>query len=248
MSFKFYLMRHAEAESGEELDPTRELTETGHQQAKMMAKWIKRQGIKPDLLLQSNMHRAHQTAKRIEHRLGVERTTLGYPLDPNATADTAWAAVKAAAAREKAKEVIAVTHGPLIEKLMAYLVGSPIPANFSFAHAAIAHLHVTRGGLVFHWMVTPNVVARDEDEMALVTHDAHAAIEAALSTVEAVIEADDDDTAGKKRWILGASGNHCDDCQSNADAGWIDEDDSFPSGDDDAPAHPNCDCEVEYGV
>lgn len=187
---KLYLQRHAESESGPQLDPTRELTETGHQQAKMMAKWIKRQGIEPDLLLVSNMHRAKQTAKRIEHRLDIPQTVLGYPLDPDATPDTAWSALKGAAKRAKAKEVIAVTHGPLIEKLMAYLLGSPVPANFHFSHAAIAHFEVKPGGIVFHWLVTPNVVARDEDEMDAVTSDARATIEAALAVVEALEGAD----------------------------------------------------------
>lgn len=31
-----------------------------------------------------------------------------------------------------------------------------------------------------------------------------------------------------------------DECQDNEDAGWIDIDDTFPSGDDTIPAHPNC--------
>ena len=44
----------------------------------------------------------------------------------------------------------------------------------------------------------------------------------------------------KKEWLLGA--NPCDDCLDNADAGPIDLDDAFPSGDDAPPAHPNCQC------
>ena len=54
-----------------------------------------------------------------------------------------------------------------------------------------------------------------------------------------------------KRWILGpggASGN-CELCNDNADAGWIDMDDIFEGVEEDIdepPAHPNCECEVEY--
>ncbi len=40
---------------------------------------------------------------------------------------------------------------------------------------------------IMHWMVTPNVVARDEDELDLVTSEAQAAVEAALDLVEAVL-------------------------------------------------------------
>lgn len=46
----------------------------------------------------------------------------------------------------------------------------------------------------------------------------------------------------KKEWLLGD--NPCEICQGNADAGAIDVDDEFPSGDDGSPAHPRCECAV----
>jgi phosphohistidine phosphatase len=179
---KFYLQRHAEAESGMQMDPTRELTETGHQQAKLMAKWIKRQGIKPDLLLQSNFKRSQQTAKRVEHRLDIEPITT-HLLDPDTDPEICWDGIKA-----YGKDVVlAVTHGPLVEKMLAYLTGSPLPRQFHFEHGAIAHFTTTTGKRgVMHWLVTPNVVARDEDEQDLVTSDVTRTVEAALDLVEAV--------------------------------------------------------------
>jgi len=36
----------------------------------------------------------------------------------------------------------------------------------------------------------------------------------------------------------------CDDCQENADASPIGIDDTFPSGDTEPPAHPNCMCSL----
>ena len=50
-----------------------------------------------------------------------------------------------------------------------------------------------------------------------------------------------DSGATEKSWV----GGTCEACQENADAGWIDMDDTFPSGDDEPPAHPNCDCDIE---
>jgi phage portal protein BeeE len=38
----------------------------------------------------------------------------------------------------------------------------------------------------------------------------------------------------------------CDDCQANEEAGWIDVDEDFPSGDSDVPFHPNCKCSTRY--
>lgn len=53
----------------------------------------------------------------------------------------------------------------------------------------------------------------------------------------------------KKSWLI--LEDACDICQENADAGAIDLDDTFPSGDDAPGAHPNCRCvlvpEVEEG-
>lgn len=47
----------------------------------------------------------------------------------------------------------------------------------------------------------------------------------------------------KKEWLL-SEDEPCDDCVDNADAGAIDLDDVFPSGDDAPPLHPNCRCVV----
>jgi hypothetical protein len=44
----------------------------------------------------------------------------------------------------------------------------------------------------------------------------------------------------RKEWILGP--NPCEICQENADAGPIDLDEAFPSGDDAPSAHPWCEC------
>ena len=51
-----------------------------------------------------------------------------------------------------------------------------------------------------------------------------------------------------KTWQL--SNEHADDdeCDENADEGAIPLDEPFPSGDDTAPGHPNCKCDVVPGV
>ena len=48
----------------------------------------------------------------------------------------------------------------------------------------------------------------------------------------------------KKEWIRSANDAECDICESNEMQGPIDLDDSFDSGDDTSPAHPNCECAV----
>lgn len=47
-----------------------------------------------------------------------------------------------------------------------------------------------------------------------------------------------------KKWIVGSNHDDDDECDDNADAGVIGIDEDFPSGDDFAPAHPRCTCDV----
>ena len=73
-----------------------------------------------------------------------------------------------------------------------------------------------------------------------------------IDNLLALIEADYYyDYVNEKRWVLGpggASGN-CETCNDNADLGWIGDDEVFEGTDGDIdgpPAHPNCECELEY--
>ena len=62
------------------------------------------------------------------------------------------------------------------------------------------------------------------------------------ASMETYREARDYGVKLKKSWILGE--DPCEICQANADQGSIPLDDEFDSGDDTAPAHPNCECAV----
>lgn len=55
------------------------------------------------------------------------------------------------------------------------------------------------------------------------------------------------DTVLVKRVVEGASASGtCELCEENIDAGWIDSEDVYPSGDDGPEFHPNCVCVEEY--
>ncbi len=83
-------------------------------------------------------------------------------------------------------------------------------------------------------------------------------IDAAVALAEATLEAlgarlDEKtgeyyyDTTLVKRVVAGASASGtCEQCEENIEAGWIDADDVYPSGDDGPGFHPNCVCEEEY--
>jgi phosphohistidine phosphatase SixA len=209
---KLYLMRHAQPVDGMRMDPTRPLTDTGKDQARMMAKWLNKQLPASDLLLQSNFKRSQSTAKRIGKKLDLDPVTVG-SLDPDGTPEQAWEDIQRLGAGKES--VIAVTHAPLVQKLTAYLTGSDTPGSIHFPHAAVAHMEPT-------------------PPRAKVT-------EAQLQKRSKRLREGADEGATEKSWV----GGTCEVCQENADAGWIDMDEQFPSGDDEPPAHPNCGCELE---
>ncbi len=50
-----------------------------------------------------------------------------------------------------------------------------------------------------------------------------------------------------KRVTAGSSvAGTCEECDENIEAGWIDSEDVYPSGDDGPEFHPGCVCEEEY--
>jgi hypothetical protein len=105
--------------------------------------------------------------------------------------------------------------------------------DLSFAPGSVAMVSPST-----NWLVTAEIVLPDQ-----------AIVEAARALTESLTPrersqklreaADSGDT--EKSWV----GGTCEACQENADAGWIPIDDAFPSGDDEPPAHPNCECELE---
>jgi len=51
---------------------------------------------------------------------------------------------------------------------------------------------------------------------------------------------------GRDQKMWQANPDACADCQENETGDWLPIDESFPSGDDTIPAHPNCECAVQY--
>jgi len=104
-------------------------------------------------------------------------------------------------------------------------------------------LHVVASGVA----ESPRLEAKRMDEIAAVAR--------ALNFLADLIEARGEyyyEEQNVKRWILdggGKSGN-CETCEDNADRDWIPDEDTFEDvegGDiDGPPAHPNCECELEY--
>lgn len=262
---KFYLMRHAEAESGEQMDPTRELTSIGWKQIPIMADFLKTQTNKIALIMHSEFTRGKDTAEELGKLLDVE--TMQTPaLGPGAKVRRAWDAIQDEIEKlNDGDELLVVSHGPLINLLMALLLESGEGDKFHFSHASIAHLDTETPldtedpgdqPCYLHWFVTAKLVNRmmEDNRKAIieVKRVAAAALRVVAASVDvaagqtrsARLQEAVDDGDEEKQWV----GGTCEVCMENADAGWIPIDDEFPSGDDEPPAHPNCSCELETRI
>jgi phosphohistidine phosphatase SixA len=148
---KLYLMRHCLTDEGARDDPNRTLDDTGRAQAKVIKKFLKLAEVNPDLVISSDYARAHDTAKVVNR--GVEIVTTS-ALEPDSTVAKAWKAILKLAG--DAKSVLVVTHGPLIQPLLASVAFCFDP-QFNWEHGAVAYVNTHESR--FRWFVTPKLAA-----------------------------------------------------------------------------------------
>lgn len=201
---KFYLMRHAEAEKGPELDITREITSIGEKQATWIAKFLLTQTDKIKLVLHSDMHRGQQTAEIVADILGVD-TAQDPHVGPVSEPTEVMKAIKQAWKQNQLgdDELVVIGHGPSINKFAAWLLNSGEGDKFHFSHGSVCHFDTQdpetygpenkgiegRGEGVrayLHWMVTAKLVKRAmKQDLEAVIKETAAVVEALADLVEA---------------------------------------------------------------
>ena len=183
---RLYLQRHAEAESGEPLDPTRQLTSTGRAQIRTMGEFLVHQIGRVDLVISSPFVRALETARGMASALGCDVIETSPALDPDGKSSVAWSDIdiltRLYCPEPDTAHVLVVSHHPLISDLAQMLCGVKTDEG-KFHHAAVMHIHP---GVGMEYFVPPKVVERDEAEV----------IEAAAEVLEALIE--DEEQVGRE--------------------------------------------------
>ncbi len=150
-----FLIRHAEAVPDATTDMSRELTETGREQARKLARAFQRLEIKPDAIVVSPYVRAQQT---VETMLADGRE----PKPPVHTFDEIGFEVRPKKIVKFVKKlgvetVAIVGHQPGLSRLAAWLVGSK-KAQIDLDKAGVAKINcndLEKGGGVLEWLVTP---------------------------------------------------------------------------------------------
>jgi phosphohistidine phosphatase len=118
---QLYLVRHAEAVSGEP-DELRPLTPEGREAARELGRRLAAQGIRPDAVLTSPLLRARETAAELARPAGLEAEP-DERLAPGASPEDVRAV-----ADERGSTVVVVGHQPDCGKIAAALTGGAEPA------------------------------------------------------------------------------------------------------------------------
>jgi phosphohistidine phosphatase len=111
---RLFVIRHAEAESGEP-DELRRLSPEGREQARELGKRLAAEGVRPDAILTSPLLRARETGEALAAEIGAESES-SEALAPGATAAGVRAAVEG-----RGETVLVVGHQPDCGQIAAEL-------------------------------------------------------------------------------------------------------------------------------
>lgn len=156
---RLYLQRHCQAEDGDPLDPTRQLTQQGREDAKTMAAFLAREVPHCHALLTSGFSRALETAQPEAEALDCEPITSPL-LDPDGDTKRAWRYIQAMAKGSgDDANIVVITHHPLCNNLLELLTGAKVD-GVHWEHGAVAHVHhdVVTGEARLAWMVPPHLL------------------------------------------------------------------------------------------
>jgi phosphohistidine phosphatase len=111
---RLFVIRHAEAESGEP-DELRRLSPEGREQARELGKRLAAEGVRPDAILTSPLLRARETGEALAAEIGAESES-SEALAPGATAAGVRTAVEG-----RGETVLVVGHQPDCGQIAAEL-------------------------------------------------------------------------------------------------------------------------------
>lgn len=163
-----YLMRHCHPEPGLPMNGARHLTPKGIDQAKEMAKFLTKEIGRVDITITSPFDRAIETARIMADALGCHIADTRM-LEPDGKPEEMEAEIARLA--QASQNVLVVGHDPSLNSLLSYMIHiyGDSTGEIRLEHGAIAWLkgsfddQGTFAGAL-QWLVTPPLIARDEDE------------------------------------------------------------------------------------
>jgi phosphohistidine phosphatase len=125
---RLMLMRHAKADRSDPaaVDFERPLTDRGRKAVGPMAKWLRREGFKPGLILSSPATRAGDTALRLAGKLGMQDSAVAWDERIyDADLKTLLEVIRGRAETD----LLLVGHNPGFDDLLGHLCSEPAPRD-----------------------------------------------------------------------------------------------------------------------
>ena len=136
-----YLLRHADAESHASSDRERVLTANGHEQARAVGEFCRRQSVRPELILTSPYRRTVQTAEHVTAALSDGAAQAAAFLASGMEPEAALAELRA---HQRLGGVMLVGHQPDLGMLAARLIGLASSENLPVSKASLLCIEVRR--------------------------------------------------------------------------------------------------------
>ena len=150
---KLYLIQHAEAKPEEE-DARRPLTGKGEEDARLLARLLRRLGLRVGRILHSGKLRALQTAEAMAGELKPREVSAGDGLKP--LDDPSVWVERLASTKD---DLMLVGHMPHLGKLASKLLGGHERLKLGFVPGSAVCLERDEAGIwCLRWMVTPEVL------------------------------------------------------------------------------------------
>lgn len=163
---ELYLMRHGDAIDRElpeaEDDAARWLTEEGQDETAIMARFLHRLGVKPQLALSSPLVRAHQTAEIVANLVGPAQITICEDLVYGGSFS---AILQAIADHGPVKQVLLTGHMPSIGRLVGWLAWNQRDCELRMRTASICRVdlpneNATPGFGDLRWLMPPKLARK----------------------------------------------------------------------------------------
>lgn len=147
MTRHLLIVRHAKSawDTDAPSDFERPLAKRGETEAPRVGRWLRKQGLVPDLVVSSPAVRAKQTAVSVCKELGIKKKAIHWDKRVYMGDTDALLAVLGDCPK-KARAVMLVGHNPGLEELLLYLSGSKVklPEDGKLlTTAATAHLEMS---------------------------------------------------------------------------------------------------------
>lgn len=152
---QLYLIRHAQAEAGED-DAARPLSKRGREQIRQMGRFLRRNGaLATTEFWHSPLVRARDTAGLLVKQLKTRARLIqvaGLRSSDNP-------AIMAKRVGRLSRPVALVGHEPHLSRLASLLVaGTAQPARFELKKCAVVALERVRGRWFVRWQVSPEII------------------------------------------------------------------------------------------